>query len=109
MSKDFSHLHLHTTYSILDGYGTPEQVVNRMKKLGMKSFAITDHGNVGGVLPFYLKCKEEGVKLIIGCEFYIVADIKENKAESKGYENNNNDANNVYLRRSSFWNMAKEF
>ena len=82
---DFSHLHLHTTYSILDGYGTPEQVIKRVKELGQKSFAITDHGNVGGLLPFYLKAKAEGVKVILGCEFYFVDDVAQ-KEGGKGYE-----------------------
>ncbi len=64
-------LHTHTTYSFLDGYGTPEQYIERLKEIGCNTMAITDHGNIFGHRPFYRAFKKAGIKLIPGCEMYI--------------------------------------
>lgn len=66
----FTHLHLHTEYSLLDGMARIDRVVDRAKELGMTSIAITDHGAMFGVIDFYKKCKSLGIKPIIGCEVY---------------------------------------
>ena len=66
----FTHLHLHTEYSLLDGACRIEQLVQRVKALGQTSVAITDHGVMYGVIDFYRACKAAGVKPIIGCEVY---------------------------------------
>lgn len=71
MASNFTHLHLHTQYSLLDGFVRIEQLVTRVKEMGMNSIAITDHGNMFGVAMFYDCCKKEGIKPIIGCEVYI--------------------------------------
>lgn len=71
----FTHLHLHTHYSLLDGLTRPSKLMARIKELGMDSVAITDHGNMYGVIEFYKAAKAEGVKPIIGCEVYIVNDM----------------------------------
>lgn len=69
----FTHLHLHTEYSLLDGAARIKKVVARAKELGMTSVAITDHGVMFGVIDFYKECKKEGIKPIIGCEVYTAA------------------------------------
>ncbi len=68
---DFTHLHLHTEYSLLDGACRIGEVVRRAKENGQKSLAITDHGVLYGAVAFYKACIEEGVKPIIGCEVYV--------------------------------------
>ncbi len=67
----FVHLHLHTMYSLLDGACRPKDLMERVKELGMPAVAITDHGNLYGVLDFYESAKAAGVHPIIGQEFYV--------------------------------------
>ncbi|MDD7182324.1 DNA polymerase III subunit alpha [Peptostreptococcus porci] len=69
--KDFCHLHVHTEYSLLDGFSRLDWLIPRIKELGMSSCAITDHGSMFGVVDFYKKCKKNGIKPIIGCEVYV--------------------------------------
>ncbi len=68
---NFTHLHLHTEYSLLDGSGKIKELVLRAKELGMDSIAITDHGVMYGVIDFYKACIAEDMKPIIGCEIYV--------------------------------------
>lgn len=68
---DFVHLHNHSEYSLLDGLSKIKPMVSRAKELGMKSIAITDHGNVYGVIKFYQECLKQGIKPIIGVEAYL--------------------------------------
>ncbi len=70
----FSHLHVHTEYSLLDGMCRIPRLVSRARELGMDSLAITDHGVMYGAIQFYLAAKEAGIKPIIGCEVYIAQD-----------------------------------
>ncbi len=67
----FTHLHLHTEYSLLDGACRIEELVGRVKELGQTAVAITDHGVMYGAIDFYKACKAAGVKPIIGCEVYV--------------------------------------
>ncbi|NLL73174.1 MAG: DNA polymerase III subunit alpha [Clostridiales bacterium] len=67
----FTHLHLHTEYSLLDGSGKIMELVLRAKELGMDSLAITDHGVMYGVIDFYKACLSQDIKPIIGCEVYV--------------------------------------
>ena len=67
----FTHLHVHTEYSLLDGSSKISELVQRVKELGMDSIAITDHGVMYGVIDFYKAAKAAGVKPIIGCEVYV--------------------------------------
>ncbi len=69
--SSFTHLHLHTEYSLLDGANQVKRLANTLKELGMDSVAITDHGNMFGALDFYLTMLKEGIKPIIGIETYI--------------------------------------
>ena len=66
----YTHLHLHTDYSLLDGLGKVQDYVNRAKELGMTSLAITDHGTASGLVSFHDACKKAGIRPILGCEFY---------------------------------------
>ncbi len=74
--REFVHLHVHTEYSLLDGLARIEKLVDMTKERGWKAVAITDHGNMFGVLKFYETCILNGIKPIIGCEFYIAKDHK---------------------------------
>ncbi len=67
----FTHLHVHTEYSLLDGSSKIKELAARAKELGMNSMAITDHGAMYGVIDFYRACREIGIKPIIGCEVYV--------------------------------------
>ena len=66
----FTHLHLHTEYSLLDGAAKIEKVLDRAKELGQTAVAITDHGSMCGVIDFYRYAKKIGIKPVIGCEVY---------------------------------------
>jgi DNA polymerase-3 subunit alpha len=67
----FVHLHTHTNYSLLDGLSNIKKLIAETKRMGMKSLAITDHGNMFGVLEFYAEAKKQNIKPIIGCEVYV--------------------------------------
>lgn len=69
----FTHLHVHTEYSLLDGSGKIKDMIKRVKELGMDSIAITDHGVMFGVVDFYKEAIAQDIKPIIGCEVYIAA------------------------------------
>ena len=71
----FSNLHTHTDYSLHDGYAKIPDLVSRAKELGYPALAITDHGTVTGLIDFYEECKKQGVKPILGCEFYYTNEI----------------------------------
>lgn len=75
----FTHLHVHTHYSLLDGLPKIDDLLNYVKKLEMDSVAITDHGAMYGVIEFYQKAKKAGIKPIIGEEFYIAKEEMEQK------------------------------
>lgn len=68
---NFTHLHVHTEYSLLDGSSKIKELAARAKELGMDSIAITDHGVMYGVIDFYRACKDIGIKPILGCEVYV--------------------------------------
>src|SRR5512144_986740 len=69
----FAHLHVHTEYSLLDGFSNIKKLVKRVKELDMPAVAITDHGTMFGVIDFYKAAKSEGIKPIIGVEAYMAA------------------------------------
>ncbi|MBE9512634.1 MAG: DNA polymerase III subunit alpha [Chloroflexi bacterium] len=82
----FTHLHVHTEYSLLDGMCRIPQLVERARELGMNSLAITDHGVMYGAIEFYLAAKEAGIKPIIGCEVYVAPNSR--SARSAGDKDN---------------------
>ena len=79
----FTHLHVHTEYSLLDGAARIKDVVQRAKELGMNSLAITDHGVMFGVIDFYRACEAAGIKPVIGCEVYTSARTRFDKDAAK--------------------------
>ncbi len=81
--RPFTHLHVHTEYSLLDGSAKIKEMVQRVKEMGMDSIAITDHGAMYGVVEFYKAALEAGIKPIIGCEVYVAEGSRFTK-ESKG-------------------------
>ncbi len=80
----FVHLHVHTEFSFLDGECRIPELVLRAKNLGMTSLAITDHGNMCGVIDFYKECNAQGIKPLIGCEVYVAARDLEDKSHDNG-------------------------
>jgi DNA polymerase-3 subunit alpha len=75
-SKHFTHLHLHTDYSLLDGAISIDKLIENGKKNNRKALAISDHGNIFGAVKFFEKCKKAGIKPILGLEAYLTEDIK---------------------------------
>jgi DNA polymerase-3 subunit alpha len=71
VAADFCHLHVHSEYSLLDGYSKTKELAKYAAKLGMSAVALTDHGNLYGAIEFYKACKDNGVKPIIGVETYV--------------------------------------
>lgn len=69
--EKFTHLHVHSHYSLLDGLAKIDDLLDEAKNLGMDSLAITDHGVLYGAVEFFVKAKEKGIKPIIGCEMYV--------------------------------------
>lgn len=88
MHKKFTHLHLHTPYSLLDGFTKIDEVIERAKEFGMDSIAITDHGSMFGAIDFYKKVKKAGLRPVIGCEVYTASrtlNDKENIDKKSGH------------------------
>lgn len=80
MGSNFTHLHVHTEYSLLDGMCRIPGLVARARELGMTSLAITDHGVMYGAIQFYLAAREAGIKPIIGCEMYVAGGSRFDKS-----------------------------
>lgn len=75
--SNLTHLHVHTSYSFLDGMCKPHELIARAKELGMSSIAITDHNHIGGSYDFQKECKNQGIKPILGLEAYWTEDMTE--------------------------------
>jgi DNA polymerase-3 subunit alpha len=84
---EFTHLHLHTEYSLLDGACDLTKLVDRVAALGQRSVAMTDHGNIYGAVHFFEAAKEKGIKPILGCELYISKN-EDHRAPGEGDDNN---------------------
>lgn len=85
MSKHFTHLHLHTEFSLLDGAISLDKLVDFGKQHNFKALAITDHGNIFGAVKFFQKCKKADIKPILGIEMYFTPDINQRSVEKKYY------------------------
>ena len=89
IDMNFTHLHVHTEYSLLDGSSKIKEITARAKELGMDSMAITDHGVMYGVIDFYRAAKEAGIKPVLGCEVYVAPgsrfDKQPGESESRYY------------------------
>jgi DNA polymerase III subunit alpha len=84
---EFTHLHLHTDYSLLDGACDVDKLVERVASIGQKSVAMTDHGNIYGAVHFFDAAKKKGIKPILGCELYICKK-EDHRADPSGDEYN---------------------
>jgi len=89
--SEFTHLHLHTEYSLLDGACDVYKLVDRVAALGQKAVAMTDHGNIYGAVHFFDAAKERGIKPILGCELYVC------KAEDHRAETPNDQYNHLLV------------
>jgi len=85
MSQHFTHLHLHSEYSLLDGAISLDKLIAFGKENNYKSLAITDHGNIFGAVKFFQKCKKAGIKPVLGMEAYFTEDAKVKNADNKYY------------------------
>lgn len=85
MNQHFTHLHLHTEYSLLDGAIKITDLVDFAKKQGWKALGISDHGNIFGAVKFFQECKKANIKPILGCEMYLTSDIKIKDVKDKYY------------------------
>jgi DNA polymerase-3 subunit alpha len=92
--NQFVHLHLHTDYSLLDGACSIDRVMDRMQELDMPAVAVTDHGNLFGVVSFYEAARRKGIKPIIGCEVYVA---RRSHGERTNYEGEKNNHHLVLL------------
>ncbi len=102
---DFVHLHNHSEYSLLDGLSKIKPMVEHAKALGMKSLAITDHGNMYGTIKFYKACKDAGIKPIIGCEIYIAKRTRHDK--EAGVDNDYNHLILLAKDNTGYKNLMK--
>ncbi len=104
----FTHLHVHTEYSLLDGSGKIGEMLSRAKMLGMDSLAITDHGAMFGVIEFYKKALSMGVKPIIGCEVYVAPESRFDREAGRG-ENEDRYFHLVLLaeNETGYFNLMK--
>jgi DNA polymerase-3 subunit alpha len=84
VSSSFTHLHVHTEYSMLDGASRLDELVAKAASDGMPALGITDHGNMYGVLDFYRSCRDNGIKPIIGCELYQADDSRHERPNRRG-------------------------
>ena len=69
--SEFIHLHNHTDYSLLDAAQSIDMMCNRLNDIGMDTIAVTEHGNLFSLIPFYKKAIKKGIKPILGCEVYV--------------------------------------
>ena len=84
MGSSFTHLHVHTEFSMLDGGSRLDELVAKAAADGQPALGITDHGNMYGVLDFYRECRSQGVKPIIGCELYQADDSRAERPSRRG-------------------------
>ena len=105
----FTHLHLHTEFSLLDGACRIKPLMDRLKDLGMTSCAVTDHGVMYGAVDFYQACRDNGINPIIGCEMYLCPDMEDKQYGSREYShlillcrNNTGYKNLMYLCSQGF-------
>ncbi len=85
LQKHFTHLHLHTEFSLLDGAIHIDKLIDFGKKNNFKALAITDHGNIFGAVKFFQKCKKAGIKPVLGMEAYFTEDVAIKSADRKYY------------------------
>ena len=107
MTSEFVHLHNHSDYSLLDGAQKVNQLVNTIDDLSMDSLALTEHGNMFSVVPFYKQAKTAGIKPIIGCETYVAVGSRHNKKPVSGGGWGNNHLILLVQNQSGYQNLMK--
>ena len=106
---EFTHLHVHTEYSLLDGSSKIKELVHRAKELGMDSLAITDHGVMYGAIEFYKAALAEGINPILGCEVYVAPGSRFDREAAKGAEDDSRYHHLVLLAENNegYQNLVK--
>ena len=84
MADSFTHLHVHTEYSMLDGAARIADVVGAAAADGQPALGITDHGNMYGILDFYKECQAQGIKLVLGSELYMAHESRHERPSRRG-------------------------
>src|ERR1700677_3068056 len=84
MMSPFIHLRVHSQYSILDASASIIALIQKAVEVSMPALALTDHGNLFGIIDFYKTCKEAKIKPILGCEFYVAPQSRSNKTKLPG-------------------------
>ena len=102
----FSHLHVHTQYSLLDGAANIRKLISKAKADDMRAVAITDHGNMFGAFEFYQEAKSQGIMPVIGCEFYLVED-RHQKSFSQGQKDKRFHQLLLAKNQQGYENLAK--
>ena len=106
--SSFVHLHNHTHFSLLDGAIEPTKLIKRAAEMKFESLAITDHGNMFGVLDFYLEAKKAGIKPIIGMEAYIAPGSRlEKKSAGRGMKQNSYHLVLIAKNNTGYKNLMK--
>src|SRR4029078_3055263 len=100
----FTHLHVHTQYSLLDGAIRVKDLFPKVKELGMDTVAVTDHGNMFGAIDLYTEAKAAGVKLIFGCETYVASTDRHDRTNRRNYHLILLAKNDVGYKNLSFLN-----
>ena len=107
MTSEFVHLHNHSDYSLLDGAQQVQQLVNTIDDLNMDSLALTEHGNMFSVVPFYQKAKKAGINPIIGCETYVAVGSRHDKKLQPGGGWGNNHLILLVQNQIGYENLMK--
>lgn len=104
MGTDFAHLHVHSEYSLLDGFSRTKKLVQQAKAQGMKHLAITDHGAMYGAIEFYKACKAGGINPIIGIEAYLTENMRDH---SKRYSDDYHHLLLLAKNNTGYYNLLK--
>lgn len=104
MSADFAHLHVHTEYSLLDGFSRTKKLVQQAKTLGMNHLAITDHGAMYGAIEFYKACRAGGINPVIGIEAYLTGDMHDH---SKRFSDDYHHLLLLAKNNTGYYNLLK--
>ena len=107
MGQDYVHLHLHTDFSLLDGAIQIKPLAERVKELGMKACAMTDHGNMYGAVSFYKEMKAHDIKPLIGCEVYLAPGHRADKTEARRGEKPYNHMILLARDREGYHNLVR--
>src|SRR5260221_116364 len=104
MGADFAHLHVHTEYSLLDGFSRTKKLVQQARALGMQHLAITDHGAMYGAIEFYKACKASGINPVIGIEAYLTANMHDH---SKRFSDDYHHLLLLAKNNTGYYNLMK--